>query len=173
MTESPAVTLEDDSLDPELAAALQRERDRPWPGPDLYTLRGIIELELAIDTDVTVDAAHAVLSDGAVRAFGPRWYQWVTEALTAEGRDPEDLSVILTDDSLAERVLEQVREGMREDDEAPDPPDMEFGWYAYGTDDPSGARERFRRATRRRTANARMALLAQARRRVAGRRKER
>ncbi len=122
---------------------------------------------------MTVDAAHAVLSDGVARAFGPRWFEWVTEALTGEGRDPEDLSVLLTDDLLAERVLQQVRERMRADDEAPDLPDMDFGWYAYGPDDPSGARERFRRATRRRTANARMALLAPARRRVAGRRKER
>ncbi len=122
---------------------------------------------------MTVDAAHAVLSDGVARAFGPRWFEWVTEALTGEGRDPEDLSVLLTDDLLAERVLQQVRERMRADDEAPDLPDMDFGWYAYGPDDPSGARERFRRARRRRTANARMALLAPARRRVAGRRKER
>ena len=66
--------------------------DHPWPGPDLYTLRGMIELDLALDTDVTVDAAHAVLSDGAVRAFGPRWFESVTEALAAEGRDPEDLA---------------------------------------------------------------------------------
>ncbi len=81
---------------------------------------------------MTVDAAHAVLSDGVARAFGPRWFEWVTEALTGEGRDPEDLSVLLTDDLLAERVLQQVRERMRADDEAPDLPDMDFGWYAYG-----------------------------------------
>ena len=39
-------------------------------GPDLYTLRAVVELDLALDTDVTVDAAHAVVSELADRAFG-------------------------------------------------------------------------------------------------------
>ena len=58
---------------------------------------------------------------------------------------------------------------MREDDEAPDPPGEEYGWYAYppGT---SPEREAFRRAVRRRRESARTALLSPRRRRVAGRR---
>ena len=157
-------------LDPEVAAALQQERDRPWPRPDLYTLRGMIELNLALNTDVTVDAAHAVLSDGIARAFGPRWYEWVTEALTAEGRNPEGLSVILTDDRLAERVLERLHARMGEDDEAPEPPSTDFSWSAYPPEDPGGGRRAYRRAVRGRAAKARWALLRPTPRRVAGRR---
>ncbi len=142
--------------------------DRPWPGADLYTLRGMIELDLALDTDVTVDAAHAVLSDGVARAFGPRWYEWVTEALAAEGRDPDDLSVVLTDDRVAGRVLEHVRSRMGEDDEAPDPPDTDLTWSAYPPDDPAGGREAFRRAVRGRRAAAERARWSPRRPRVAG-----
>ena len=166
-----AVTREDDDPpEPDVEAVLQRERDRPWPRPDLYTLRAMIELELALDTDVTVDAAHALLSDGVLSAFGPRWYEWLTGALSAEGRNPEDLRIVLTDDALAERVLAAMHARMGQDDQAPEPPDDDYGWYAYSPDDPKGSRERFRRAVRRRAANARAALLTPRRPRVAGRR---
>ena len=148
-------------------------QQHPWPGPGLYTLRAMIELELALDTDVTVDAAHALISDGVTAAFGHRWYEWLTEAVTAEGRDPEDLSALLTDDGLAERVLQRMQSRMGEDDEAPNPPAEDFGWYAYSPDDPQGSRERFRRAVRQRRRNARHALLAPRRARVAGRRDDR
>ena len=42
------------------------------PGPDPHTLRAV-ELDLALDTGVTVDAAHAVVSEPADRAFGRGW----------------------------------------------------------------------------------------------------
>ena len=157
-----------DRLPPDLQAALDRARERPWPGPDLYTLRAWVELDRALDSGVPLDAAHAVVTDGAERAFGPRLYQWVGEALVADQRDPQDLAVLLTDDALTERVLRHVRDRMRDDDGAPDPPSEEFGWYAYGPDDPSGARRRYRRAVRARKRTARAALLTPRRRRVAG-----
>jgi hypothetical protein len=137
-------------------------------GPDLYTLRGMIELELALDTGVQVDAAHALLSDGITAAFGHRWYEWLTEALTAEGRDAEDLSVLLRDDELADRVLQRMRARMGEDDDAPDPPSTHYGWSAHGPDDPGGGRERFRRAVRNRARILRWASVSPPRRRVAG-----
>ena len=139
----------------------------PWPGPGLYTLRAWAEVNEALDSDVTIDAAHAIVSDAADRAFGRRLYEWVSEALAAEGRDREDLSALL-DDALAERVLERVRARMGEDDEAPDLPEADYGWHAYSPDDPNGGRERFRRAVRRRRQKARDALLAPPRPRVAG-----
>jgi len=142
--------------------------DNPWPGADLYTLRGMIELDLALDTDVPVDAAHAVLSDGMARAFGPRWFEWVTEALAAQGQNPEDLSVVLIDDRVAGRVLEHVRTRMGHDHEAPDPPDTDTVWSAFAPDDPKGGREAFRRAVRGRRAAAERALWSPRRRRVAG-----
>ena len=43
------------------------------PGPELHTLRAVVELDLALDSDVAVDAAHAVVSDLADRAFGRGW----------------------------------------------------------------------------------------------------
>ena len=138
-----------------------------WPGPGLYTLRAWAEVNEALDSNVTIDAAHAIVTDAADRAFGRRLYEWVSAALAAEGRDPEDLSALL-DDALAERVLERVRARMGEDDEAPDLPDEDYGWYAYSPDDPHGGRERFRRAVRRRRQRARDALLAPPRPRVAG-----
>jgi hypothetical protein len=144
-----------------------------WPGPDRYTLLAMVELDEALDTDVQVDAAHAVVSDGVARAFGPRWHNRLTEALAAEGVDPENLAVLLRDDELAERVVRHMRDRMRDDDEAPDPPDEEYGWYAYAPDDQAGSREAFRRAVRQRRRNARHALLAPRRPRVAGRRDER
>jgi hypothetical protein len=148
----------------------ERRPDGPaavWPGPDLYTLRAVVELDLALDTDVTVDAAHAVVSELADRAFGRGWQRWYGEALAAEAVD--DPSRLLDRDDLAERVLGRVRTGMREDDEAPDPPEEGYGWYAYppGT---SPGRQAFRRAVRRRRESVRTALLSPGRPRVAGRR---
>ena len=140
----------------------------PWPGPGLYTLRAWVEVDVALERDVVIDATHALITDAAAKAFGSGLYQWVGEALTADGRDPEGLGVLLDDDALAERVLEHVRARMRDDDEAPDLPDEEYGWFAYSPDDPTGSRERFRRAVRRRRRNARDALMAPRRPRVAG-----
>ncbi len=140
-----------------------------WPGPDLYTLRALVELDLALDTEVPVDAAWTVVTDVADRAFGRGWQRWYGEALTAEGAG-DDLGRLLAQDDLAERVLGRLHDRMREDDEAPDPPcDEGYGWYAYppGT---SPGREAFRRSVRRRRATARAALLSPRRRRVAGRR---
>ena len=148
----------------------ERRPDGPaavWPGPDLYTLRAVVELDLALDTDVTVDAAHGVVSELADRAFGRGWQRWYGEALAAEGVD--DPRRLLDRDDLAERVLGRLRTGMREDDEAPDPPEEGYGWYAYppGT---SPGRQAFRRAVRRRRESVRTALLSPGRPRVAGRR---
>ena len=39
-------------------------------GTDRYTLRVVVELDLALDADVTLDAASAVVSDPAHRASG-------------------------------------------------------------------------------------------------------
>ncbi|MGY2074726.1 hypothetical protein [Blastococcus sp. SYSU DS0828] len=153
------------------SADLPASPQHAWPGPDLYTLRGMLELDLALERGVTVDAAHALLSDAVVHAFGPRWYEWLTDALAAEGRDPAQLSALLTDDPLAERVLAALRARMLADEEAPDPPDEEFGWYAYAPGDPRGSRGRLRRAVLRRRESARLALLAPPRPRVAGRRR--
>jgi hypothetical protein len=139
-----------------------------WPGAGLYTLRAWVEVNVALERDVPITAAHALITDGAADAFGHRLFEWVSGALAAEGRDSEDLNALLDDDALAGRVLDQVRAGMREDDEAPDLPEEEYGWYTYSPDDPAGGRERFRRALRRRRRNARHALLEPPRRRVAG-----
>jgi hypothetical protein len=134
-------------------------------GPDLYTLRAWAEIELALEGGVPVDAAHALITDAADAAFGPRLFDWVTEALAGEGRDPEDLSALL-DDRIAGAVLARLRERMGEDDEAPDPPDADHYWSAYPPDDPGGSRERFRRAVRER--QARRMVAVPRRRRVAG-----
>jgi hypothetical protein len=155
-------------VDPDDDTALDPERARPWPGPDLYTLRAWVEIELALDSGGTVDAAHALLSDAALRAFGPRVFDWIAEALVAEGKEPDDLAALVADDLLTDRVLGRLRARMGEDDEAPDPPALEFGWSAYSPDDPAGGRESYRRAVRNRRATAHRALAQPPRRRVAG-----
>ncbi|UOY00089.1 hypothetical protein [Blastococcus sp. PRF04-17] len=137
------------------------------PGPDLHTLRAWAEVNLALERDVPVDAAHALITDAADAAFGPRLYDRVTEALAAEGRDPEDLSALL-DDAVGERVLGRVRARTEDDAEAPD--DV-FSWSAYAPDDPNGGRETWRRAVLRRRRNARLALVTPRRPAVAGRRR--
>ncbi|WP_448623761.1 hypothetical protein [Geodermatophilus sp. URMC 64] len=137
-------------------------------GPDLYTLLAWVELELALGTAVTVDAAHAVVSDLVEHAFGRRVFEWVGEALVAEGRDRDDLARLRADEFLAQRVLDRLRSRMAEDDEAPDPPDTDFIWTAYGPADRSGSRYCFRRAVRQRRQNRREALLRPRRPRVAG-----
>ena len=55
-----------------------------WPGPDLYTLRGWVEVEVALDGDAVLDAAHAMLSD-------------VPNPLQAAGRDPSYVGRIRQD----------------------------------------------------------------------------
>ncbi|CCG01467.1 hypothetical protein [Blastococcus saxobsidens] len=140
------------------------------PGADRYLLRGWVELELALEGGVPVDAAHAVLSDVVVRAFGPGMFGWVAETLAAEGRDPQDLAALLDDEDLAERTLVVLHERMGEDDRAPEPPEAHLVWSAFSPHDPHGGRGAFRRAVRRRTENARRALLEPRRPRVAGRR---
>jgi hypothetical protein len=167
------VTRRDDrlALDPEVDGTLDRERARPWPGPDLYTLRGWVEVELALDSDVMVDAAHALLSDAVQRAYGPLVFEWVREALAAEGRDPDDLAVMVVDDPLAERVVGRLRRRMDGDDEAPDPPDPDLSWSAFPPDDPAGGRTAYRRAVRERRQRSRRTLVDPPRHRVAGRRR--
>ena len=59
-----------------------------------------MELDLALDTDVPVDAAHAVVSDLADRAFGAGWQRWYTEALDAEGLG-DDAGRLLRQDDVA------------------------------------------------------------------------
>ncbi|MCZ2858372.1 hypothetical protein [Blastococcus sp. VKM Ac-2987] len=143
---------------------------RPWPGPDRYTLRGWVEVELALEGGARVDAAHAVLDDGIRRAFGPGVLGWLAEALAAEGRDPQDLAVLLDDDGLAGRVLAALHERMGADEQAPEPPDAHLVWSAFSPDDPYGGRRAIQRASRRRRESARRALLEPRPPRVAGRR---
>jgi hypothetical protein len=133
------------------------------PGPDLYTLRGWIEVQIAADAGLTVDAAHALLTDAAADAFGPQVFDWVAEELAAEGRDPDDLAALVRDDRLADRVLTRLRERMADDEHMPD-----FAWSAYPPDDPAGGRKAFRRAVRGRRAAAERALWSPRRPRVAG-----
>ncbi len=87
-------------VDPDAAPA----RDRQWPAPDRYTLRAVVEPDLALDTDVTRDAASAVVSDPADGAFGSGWRRWYTEAPDAEGGG-DTLGRPLAEDDVAERVL--------------------------------------------------------------------
>ncbi|MGY2004352.1 hypothetical protein [Blastococcus sp. SYSU DS1024] len=141
---------------------------RPWP--DRYTLQAWAELELALEAGVRVDAAHAVLGDAVVHAFGPGMFSRLAEALAAEGRDPQDLTALLDDDDLTGRVLAALRERTDADDRAPEPPDAQLVWSAFSPDDPQGGRRALRRAARRRAENARRALLEPRRPRVAGRR---
>jgi hypothetical protein len=130
------------------------------PGPDLYTLRGWVEVQIAADAGLTVDAAHALLTDAAADAFGPQVFDWVAEELAEEGRD---LEALVRDDRLADRVLTRLRKRMADDEDVPD-----FGWSAYPPDDPSGGRKAFRRALRGRRAAAERALWMPRRPRVAG-----
>jgi hypothetical protein len=134
----------------------------------MYTLRGWIEVEVGLDSGVTLDAAHAVLSDAAREAFGSGVFDRVREALADEGRNPEDLSALIGDDLLADRVLRRLHERMVRDDDAPGPPDGDHTWSAYAPDDPTGARTMFRRAVRRRALTARWASVTPRRRRIAG-----
>ena len=163
------MTSDDDALDldPDVVAATARERLRSWPGPDLYTLRAWAELNLALERGVTVDAAHALITDAADAVFGGQLYDRVSEALAGEGRDPDDLSALL-DDRLCDRVLRRLAEPGSGGDGAPDPPDDEIGWYAYSPDDPDGGRARYRRAVRERKEKARRMLVFPPRRRVTG-----
>ncbi len=91
-------------------------RGPQWPATDLYTLRAVVEPDLALDTDVRVDAAHAVVSDVADRAFGGGWQFGCTRALEAEGvTDPRR---VLEFDHVAEGVLTRLHAWMREDEAA-------------------------------------------------------
>jgi hypothetical protein len=140
------------------------------PGPDAYTLRAVVELEVALEAGTAVDAAHAVVGDLALRAFGPGVFGWIGEALADEGRDPDDWAVLLVDDDLAGRVLAHLRDRLRDDDTAPGPPSEDLVWSAS----PPGVgprRGQLRRAVRRRRESARMAAVLPRRRRVAGRRR--
>ena len=142
----------------------------PAPGPDRYTLRAVAELDAALDGDVAVDAAHAVVGDLAAQAFGPGWQLWYTEALDAEG-DPDGVR-LLEDDDLADRVLARLHDRMRAaaegDPGAPSAPDTELVWSATS---PRHTRQRLRRAAglRRRA----VAMLQPRRPDVAGERRRR
>jgi len=147
---------------------LSESLDRGPGGPNLYTLLGWVEVELALNSAVTVDAAHAVLTDVLEHAFGRRVFDWVGEALVAEGRDPDDLAALRASEDLAGRVLDCLLRWMGEDDEAPDPPDTRYEWRAYGPG-PGELRRRFRRAARdRRRTMALSVLLPRRPGRVAG-----
>ncbi|MGY1650423.1 hypothetical protein [Geodermatophilus sp. SYSU D01119] len=135
------------------------------PGPDPYTLRAVVELEVALEAGVAVDAAHAVVGDLALAAFGPGVFEGIGEALAEEGRPADDWAVLLTDDALAGRVLARLRERAGDD-----PGEGELVWSAYPPGSSAG-REGFRRAVRRRRENAVMAAVLPRRRRVAGRRR--
>ncbi|MGY1830340.1 hypothetical protein ACI8AA_07930 [Geodermatophilus sp. SYSU D01180] len=134
------------------------------PVPDAYTLRAVVELEVALEAGTAVDAAHAVVGDLAVRAFGPGMFGWIGEALAAEGRDPEDWAALLADDDLAGRVLAHLRD--RAGDAGAGAGDLVWSASPPGAD-PS--RERFRRAVRRRRHSALTAALLPRPPRVAGR----
>jgi hypothetical protein len=142
-----------------------------WPGPDPYTLRAVVELEVALEAGVAVDAAHAVVGDLFLRALGPRAFGWIGEALAGEGRAADDWAVLLADDALADRVLARLRERTADDDAEPDPPSADLVWSAYPPGVSPG-RAQFRQAVRRRRQNALLAAVGPRRRRVAGRRRD-
>ncbi|MGY1786268.1 hypothetical protein [Geodermatophilus sp. SYSU D00698] len=134
------------------------------PVPDAYTLRAVVELEVALEAGAAVDAAHAVVGDLAVRSFGPGVFAWIGEALADEDRDPEDWAALLADDDLAGRVLAHLRDRAGDDGAAAG----DLVWSAH----PPGAghgHERFRRAVRRRRQAALTAALLPRPPRVAGR----
>ncbi|WP_336029584.1 hypothetical protein [Geodermatophilus sp. FMUSA9-8] len=135
------------------------------PGLDPYTLRAVVELEVALEAGVAVDAAHAVVGDLALAAFGPGVFGAIGEALAEEGRPADDWAVLLADDALADRVLGRLRE--RTGDDAGE---GELVWSAYPPGSSPG-REGFRRAVRRRRENALTAAVRPRRHRVAGRRR--
>jgi hypothetical protein len=137
----------------------------PGPAPDRYLLRAVVELDLALDAGVGVDAAHAVLSDVAADALGPGWPARYAGALEAEGLG-DDPAPLLTDDDLADRVLARLRTAAGDD--APRPPDADLVWTATS---PRRSRERLRRAAgiRRRA----VAMLQPRRPDVAGERSRR
>ncbi|MGY1731230.1 hypothetical protein ACI798_06875 [Geodermatophilus sp. SYSU D01045] len=136
------------------------------PVPDAYTLRAVVELEVALEAGVAVDAAHAVVGDLAVRSFGPGVFGWIGEALAEESRDPEDWAALLADEALAGRVLAHLRDRAGDDDTA----GGDLVWSAYAPGAGPG-REQFRRAVRRRRRSALTAALLPRPPRVAGRRR--
>ena len=143
-------------------------RGQQWPTPDLHTLRAVVETDLAAEEGVRIDAAHAVVSDLADRAFGGGWQSGYTRALEAEGvTDPRR---VLDVDHVAEAVLARLHGWMREDDTAPDPPSEDLVWSAYPPGVSPG-RVRFRRAVRRRRGRAVVSAVHPRRPRVAGRRR--
>ncbi len=100
-----------------------------WPAPDLRTLLAVVEMDAALDTEVAVDAAHAVVTDLADRASGRGWQSAYASALDAEGVS-HDLPAVLADQRLAARVHERLLAWLRDPPEPePDTPE-EFGWYA-------------------------------------------
>ncbi|MGX5656649.1 hypothetical protein ACWKWC_17870 [Geodermatophilus nigrescens] len=134
-------------------------------GLDPYTLRAVVELEVALEAGVAVDAAHAVVGDLALAASGPGVFGAIGEALAEEGHPADDWAVLLADDALADRVLDRLRE--RTGDDARE---GELVWSAYPPGSSPG-REGFRRAVRHRRENALTAAVLPRRHRVAGRRR--
>ncbi|SDF99107.1 hypothetical protein SAMN05660324_1520 [Klenkia brasiliensis] len=88
-----------------------------WPGPSLYTLLAWVEVELLLESGAQVDAAHAVVTDGAESAFGPGWVQALATAAAAEGVPTDDgfpqLAELRADEDRAQRVLDRLHAWMR------------------------------------------------------------
>lgn len=115
-----------------LPAVQLDESAQRWPGPSRYTLFAWIELELLLESGAQVDAAHAVITDGADRAFGSGWLDALAAAAAAEGCPFQDgypsLVALRADEDLALRVLTRLHGWMREragePGAAPAPPDL-------------------------------------------------
>jgi hypothetical protein len=111
-----------------------------WPGPSVYTLLAWVEVELLLEAGAQVDAAHAIVSDAAQRAFGPGWVEVMSAAARKEGVPADrdgfpSLAALRSDEDRAARVLDRLRRGMRDrtDEQAPD---VDLVWRA---DDPDHA----------------------------------
>ena len=89
-----------------------------WPGPSRYTLFAWIEIELLLESGAQVDAAHAVITDGADRAFGSGWLKALIAAAAAEecpfDDDYPSLMALRADEDRALRVLARLHMWMRE-----------------------------------------------------------
>ncbi|MCO7220943.1 hypothetical protein [Klenkia sp. PcliD-1-E] len=88
-----------------------------WPGPGLYTLLAWVEVELLLESGAQVDAAHAVVTDGAELAFGRGWVPALCTAAAAEGVPMDDgfpvLAALRSDEARAQRVLDRLHAWMR------------------------------------------------------------
>ncbi len=113
---------------------------RRWPGPSLYTLLAWVEVELLLESGTHVDAAHAVVTDGAELAFGPGWVPALCSAAAAEGVPMDDgfpvLAELRADEDRARRVLDRLHAWMRTRADVPGAPPAPRDDLRWSTDRP-------------------------------------